>query len=206
MRPPRLLLPLTATVALGLCSPAIAADVLVDVVDDDQDRFFFGPKRQQVDVGDTVVWTFNAGNGFDHSATSDPGGREWDSGIRGPSAEPYRHTFAKPGRYSYVCTPHSSFMKGSITVGNDAESDTIDSFKGTRRGNNLKVSFKLNEPAKVTYKLNGRSGRTVKRGRLKAGRHSFRLRNLKEDEYRGTLTAVDDFDKQATAKNHFVVP
>ena len=64
-------------------------------------------------------------------------------------------------------------MKSTITVGEDAETDTVDKFKGTRRGNDVKISYKLNEPAKVTYKLKGRSGRTVKRPRREAGRYSF---------------------------------
>jgi hypothetical protein len=96
-------------------------------------------------------------------------------------------------------------MKGTIEVGEDAERDTVDNFKGTRRGDNIKISFKLNEAAKVTYKLKGPSRRTVERGRLDAGRHSFRMRNLRKGQYRGTLTLVDDFDKKATRRSFFVI-
>ena len=78
-------------------------------------------------------------------------------------------------------------------------------FKGTRRANDVKITYELNEAATVTYKLKGPSRRTVKRGRDRPGKYSFRLKNLKPGDYRGTLTMVDDFDKRSTARNSFVV-
>ncbi len=88
-------------------------------------------------------------------------------------------------------------MKGTIVVGEDAVRDTVDRLR-CAVGNYVKITYKLNEAATVTYKLKGPSSRTVKKGRVKKGKHSFRLKNLKEGEYRGTLTLVDDFDKRAT--------
>lgn len=193
----RLLLPLTVTLALGLASPAMAFDWPVEVVD-----FEFKPGPRKISVGDTVIWNFsNEG----HTTTAVRGQADsWNSGVVAAGA-PFQKTFTTPGRFQYVCIPHAGFMKSTIEVGDDAETDTVDKFKGTRRGNDVKISYKLNEAAKVTYKLNGRSGRTVKRARREAGRYSFRLRNLKKDEYRGTLTAVDDFDEKSTSKNFFVI-
>jgi hypothetical protein len=69
----------------------------------------------------------------------------------------------------------------------------------------VKLSFLLNEPATVTYRLKGPSRRTVKLGRLAKGRHSFTLRRLKRGTYRGVLTVVDDFDKKITPRNFFVI-
>jgi plastocyanin len=199
MRPHRLLLPLTAILALGLASPAMAFDWPVEVVD-----YEFRPAERKIAVGDTVIWSFTNGG---HTTTAARGQADkWNSGpATSEAGTPYQKTFNTPGRFQYICIPHASFMKGTIEVGEDAETDTVDNFKGTLRGDNVKISFKLNEAAKVTYKLKGPSRRTVERGRLDAGRHSFRVRNLRNGEYRGTLTLVDDFDKKATPKNFFVI-
>lgn len=209
MRFHRLLLPLTAIPALGLASPAMAAEAPVDVVDDSESNFFFSPTPQQIDVGDTVVWTFNAQNAFDHTTTSSPGESEkWDSGLQPAGATPFRRTFTKPGRFDYLCTPHANFpMTGTIVVGEDEVSDTVDRFKRVRRGDTVTVSFELNEAATATYRIvKGPSRRTVKEGREKAGRHSFRLKNLKPGKYRGKLTLADDFDNKTAVRNRFVVP
>jgi plastocyanin len=199
MRPHRLLLPLTAILALGLASPAMAFDWPVEVVD-----YEFRPAERKIAVGDTVIWSFTNGG---HTTTAARGQADkWNSGpATSEAGTTYQKTFNTPGRFQYICIPHASFMKGTIEVGEDAETDTVDNFKGTLRGDNVKISFKLNEAAKVTYKLKGPSRRTVERGRLDAGRHSFRVRNLRNGEYRGTLTLVDDFDKKATPKNFFVI-
>ena len=199
MRPHRLLMPLTVILAVGTASPAVAADFSVEVVD-----YEFLPAERKIAVGDTVIWSFTNGG---HTTTSGRGQADkWNSGPA--TSEPgttYQKTFNTPGRFQYICIPHASFMKGTIQVGEDAEKDTVDNFKGTRRGDNVRISFKLNEAATVTYKLKGASRRTVERGRLDAGRHSFRVRNLRKGEYRGALTLVDDFDNKATRKNSFVI-
>jgi plastocyanin len=199
MRLRRLLMPLTMILALGSASPAVAADFAVEVVD-----YEFLPAERKIGVGDTVIWSFTNGG---HTTTSVRGQADkWNSGpAASESGTTYQKTFNTRGRFQYICIPHASFMKGTIQVGEDAERDTVDNFKGTRRGDNVRISFKLNEAATVTYKLKGASRRTVERGRLDAGRHSFRVRNLRKGEYRGTLTLVDDFDKKATRKNSFVI-
>ena len=199
MRPHRLLTPLTVILALGSAAPAVAADLPVEVVD-----YEFLPAERKIALGDTVIWSFTNGG---HTTTAVRGQADkWNSGpATSEAGTTYQKTFNTPGRFQYICVPHASFMKGTIEVGEDAERDTVDNFKGTRRGDNIKISFKLNEAAKVTYKLKGPSRRTVERGRLDAGRHSFRMRNLRKGQYRGTLTLVDDFDKKATRRSFFVI-
>ena len=193
------MLALTVTLALGSAAPAMAVDWPVEVTD-----FEFVPAERKIGVGDTVIWSFADGG---HTTTANRGQADrWNSGPEtSPAGTSYQHTFSTPGRFQYICIPHASFMKGTIQVGEDAEGDTVDNFTGKRRGNDVRISFKLNEPATVSYKLRGPSRRTVERGRLEAGRHSFRVKNLKRGEYRGTLTLVDDFDKTATPKNSFVI-
>jgi plastocyanin len=199
MRIPRLTLaPITALAALGLAAPSLAADFGITVRD-----YEFGPKTQSIAVGDKVIWNFTEG---EHSTTSAPGQPEsWDSDVRASGAAPFEKTFTKPGRFQYVCTPHESFMKGTVVVGTDAESDTVDAFKTKVKGKRVTVSFRLNEAASATYKLTGAAKRTVKRKRLAAGKHSLTVKRLKVGSYTGKLVLSDDFDKKTTQKKAFKV-
>ncbi len=182
-------------------SPAAAFDWSVNAID-----YEFQPKELQVAVGDSVTWNFAVDG---HTATSKRGQPDsWNSAPQGgtnSAGVPFTKVFNTPGRYQYICVPHQAFMDGVIQVGTDAVVDSLDNFKSKRTGNRVKLSFLLNEPATVTYKLTGKSRRTVKKGRLAAGRHSFTLRRLKRGTYRGVLTVVDDFDKKITPRNFFVI-
>jgi plastocyanin len=197
MRPHRSLVPLAFLVALACAAPAQAVDWTVDVRD-----FSFTPSVRQVQVGDKVIWRFHDGG---HTATARPGQAEqWDSGVQ-PGGGIYEHVFTRPGRYEYVCTPHASFMSGAIEVGGDPVADTIDDFRAKRRRRSVTISFTLNEPARVTYRLRGARRRTIRRGRLEAGPHSFKVRRLARGRYRGTLTVIDDFDNTVRPRNSFVI-
>jgi len=203
VRPNRLPILLALAIPLALASPAAAVEYGVNVTP----NFTFEPGEQHIAVGDTVSWHFQTTG---HTSTSVRGQAEsWDStpeeGGTTPAGAPFTHTFKTPGRYQYICIPHQSFMKGVIEVGTDTVVDSLDDFKAKRTGNRVKLSFLLNEPAIVTYKLKGPTRRTVKRGRLGAGRHSFTVRRLRRGTYRGVLTVVDDFDKKITPRNHFVI-
>jgi plastocyanin len=197
MRRRRLLVPsLTALFALAPASPAMAVDI--GVVD-----FQFTPQQIQIAPGETVTWDFTSGG---HTTTAVGGQAEyWSSGAdTRPAGTAYAHRFTRPGRFQYVCLPHRSFMKGTVTVGTDTVGDTLDGFRTRRGETSVTVAFTLNEPATATYRLIGPTRRTVKR-RLGEGRHSFRLRRLEAGSYRATLTAEDDFDKRTTARRRFVV-
>ena len=196
MRLHRLLLaPLTAIAALCVASPSLAADFTVDVT-----NYKFTAKTQTIGVGDKVVWTFTDEG---HTTTSRPGQIDsWDSKVEDAGGR-FEHTFTKPGRYDYVCTPHESFMSGSIVVGKDTVADTVDAFKTKASGTKATISFKLNEAASMTYKLKGPSKRTVKRKRLAAGKQRFAIKGLKSGRYTGTLTLTDAFHKKTTQKKKF---
>ena len=201
MRPKRPLIPLALLAFFAFASPAAAADWGVNVVD-----YEFQQKEQQIAVGDSVTWNFAVAG---HTATSKRGQPEsWNSAPDGgtnSAGVPFTKTFNTPGRYQYICVPHQAFMSGVIQVGTDTVADSIDNFKSKRTGNRVKLSFLLKEPATITYKLKGKSRRTVSKGRLAAGKHSFTLRRLKRGTYRGVLTVVDDFDKKITPRNSFVI-
>jgi plastocyanin len=201
MRPTRLLIPVALLAFFVSAAPASAFDWSVNVID-----YEFQPEARQIAVGDSVTWNF----AVDGHTTTSTGGQpdSWNSAPNGGASTagvPFNKTFNTPGRYQYICVPHKDFMKGVIQVGTDTVPDSIDNFKSKRTGNRVKLSFLLKEPAAVTYKLTGKSRRTVKKGRLAAGRHSFTLRRLKHGTYRGVLTVVDDFDKKLTPRNFFVI-
>jgi plastocyanin len=199
MRSPRLLLiaPLTAIAALFAAPSGLAAGVGIGVKD-----FEFTPGSQKVAVGDTITWTFNDGG---HTTTSLPGQAEkWDSKLEDKGGK-YTKTFSKPGKYQYVCTPHESFMKGTITVGSDTVKKTAGAVTAKVSGKTVTLSFKLNEGAKTGVRLSGAAKRSVKAKYLKAGKHSIVVKKLKSGSYKATLSFQDDFDNKASAKKSFKV-
>jgi plastocyanin len=200
MRPTPFAIPLALLVVLVSAAPAAAFDWRTDVID-----FEFKPQERKIALGDSVTWTFSIAG---HTTLSQRGQPDsWKSIDDGANEQgtTYTHVFNTPGRFQYYCVQHKDFMKGVVEVGTDAVVDSLDNFKSKRTGKRVKLSFKLNEPATVSYRLKGKSRRTVRRGRLDAGRHSFTLRRLKRGTYRGVLTVVDDFDKKITPRNFFVI-
>ncbi len=122
---PALGLVLATLAVLGPATSAAAKDVGVSMKE-----FMFMPMDVTVDVGDTVVWTYDESStdpvpncespylqlGIPgvtcpgHSTTSDAkdgsGKRLWDSGVHRAGGFPFRHRFTKPGTYRYFCTVH----------------------------------------------------------------------------------------------------
>jgi plastocyanin len=193
-----LLAPLTAVAALGLTSPSLAAEAGIGVVD-----FDFTPATERIAVGDTVTWTFTDDG---HSTTSLPGQPDkWDSGTVANEGATFQKTFTKPGRYQYVCTPHESFMRGTLVVGTDTVKKTATSVKAKVSGSKVTVSFTLKEASTTGLKLKGAAKRTVKAKRLKAGKHTIVVKKLKAGSYTGTLSLSDDFDNKSTVKKSFRV-
>ena len=72
--------------------------------------FAFAPATLTITAGDTVTWTNE--DQIEHTATSTTGA--FDSGLLGQGAS-FSFTFATPGTYDYLCTPHPS-MTGQIVV------------------------------------------------------------------------------------------
>jgi plastocyanin len=200
MRPKRPVLPLGIVLALVPAAPAAAFDWTTNVID-----FEFQPSERKIALGDSVTWNFSAEGHTSASVGGQPD--SWKSIAEGvnPAGSSFTHVFETPGRFQYVCLQHKDFMKGVVEVGTDAVVDTIDNFRTKRTGNRVKISFLLKEPAIVRYSLKGPSRRTVRRGRLDAGTHSFVLRRLRRGTYRGVLTVVDDFDEKDTRRNSFVI-
>lgn len=66
--------------------------------------------RIKITAGTVVEWTNT--DPLPHSVTAVD--KSFNSGLIQPGKS-YRHTFTKPGRFDFFCTPHP-FMKGTITV------------------------------------------------------------------------------------------
>ena len=184
---------LTTAAALAFAAPASAADHAVSVV-----GFDFRSSDLQVAVDDTVTWTFVTGG---HTTTSSPRQLEsWDSNPSGDtSAEgaTFSHTFTRPGRYSYICRPHASFMRGTVTVGQDEFERSYTGFKQVRRGRRITFRFTVLEPTRVDAKLKGAASRKATRRRLEPGPYAITFRRLPKGRYRGTLTFTDDFKNES---------
>jgi amicyanin len=77
----------------------------VDIAD-----FAFTPASLTITVGDTVTWTNR--DAIEHTATGTTGA--FDSGLLA-QGESWSMTFATPGTYDYLCTPHPT-MTGRLVV------------------------------------------------------------------------------------------
>lgn len=104
---------------------------IVDVAAGPEGRLRFDPETVEVDVGDTVRWTFESPG---HNVTSKPGASEKVRNPEGaepfasyegdqhyavvPEGSTYEHAFTVPGEYVYVCEPHADQgMVGTVVVG-----------------------------------------------------------------------------------------
>jgi plastocyanin len=194
MRRKPLLIPLAVLSPLAFASPATAADVSVSVVD-----FSFQASQVNVGVGEKVTWSFDAGG---HTTKSDRGQPEsWDSGPQLASqGATFEHTFNTPGRFTYYCQPHASFMKGTVVVGTDEHRKSQSKFSAVRRGRKVTVKFALVEAAKVSVSLSGADDRKATRKRLRPGRYSIVFKNVDPGRYRAKATFTDDFDKKSVAR------
>lgn len=90
---------------------AVAVDILPGSgMYDDDPLNDFSPKEITVSVGDTVTWT----NKDDVPHTVTAYDKSFDSKLF-KGEESWSHTFTKPGRYEYYCSPHP-WMKGVVIV------------------------------------------------------------------------------------------
>lgn len=72
--------------------------------------FAFAPATLAVRAGTTVTWTNDDEEPHTVTATGGP----FRSATL-PTGKTFRYTFAKPGRYPYICTIHP-FMRGTVVV------------------------------------------------------------------------------------------
>jgi plastocyanin len=74
----------------------------------------FDPKKLEVHVGDTVVWTNQART--KHTATSDEEGKTFDTDEIAPGQSSKSVKFEREGEFRYYCKVHGKTMSGTIVV------------------------------------------------------------------------------------------
>lgn len=74
----------------------------------------FDPKKLEVHVGDTVVWTNQART--KHTATSDDEGKTFDTNEIAPGKSSKSVKFEREGEFRYHCKVHGKTMSGTIVV------------------------------------------------------------------------------------------
>ena len=74
----------------------------------------YDPKRLEIRVGDSVVWT--NGSRTTHTAISDDDGKTFDSGEVEPGKTSKPVKFDKEGEFKYHCKVHGKTMSGTIVV------------------------------------------------------------------------------------------
>lgn len=178
----------TAAAALCLAGPASAAPAGVSIGD-----FFYKAERVQIDPGDSVTWT-NQGN-IAHTVTSRSGSPERFGSDTLDAGGIYSRTFAKPGRYSYICTLHPGSMSGVVQVGPDTTRPKVTSVKAKRGKKSVRVSFRLSEDAKVKATIT-RSGKRIATLASKtlaegAGSLVYKPKALVAGRYKLALVATD---------------
>jgi plastocyanin len=74
----------------------------------------FDPKKLEIRVGDSVVWTNESKTA--HTSTSDDDGKTFDTGEVEPSKSSKPVKFEKEGEFKYHCKVHGKTMSGTIVV------------------------------------------------------------------------------------------
>jgi len=106
-----------ASLAAVSATPASATNTRVTVAD-----FQWSNKNPQIDLGESVIWTWT-GPDTQHSVTGQvPNATQWDSdpNLNYPNHEPgseYKVTFDHPGNYLFVCKVHQA-VRGTVSVSN----------------------------------------------------------------------------------------
>jgi plastocyanin len=97
---------LTASVAWSANEPAAPISVVMKSIS-------YDPKRVEVPVGGSVVWTNKAFT--NHTGTSDDG-QTFDTGEIKPNESSSPVKFDKEGEFNYHCTIHGKTMSGIVVV------------------------------------------------------------------------------------------
>src|SRR4051812_35749033 len=74
----------------------------------------YDPKKLEIHVGDSVVWTNESKTA--HTATSDDDGKTFDTGEVEPGTSSKPVKFGKEGEFKYHCKVHGKSMSGTVVV------------------------------------------------------------------------------------------
>jgi pseudoazurin len=115
---------LTTVALLGVmsCSPALAADTTVEMLNkrDDGAKMVYSEDITRIDVGDTVTWVPTS-KGHNVEFIAGPDG--WDAPKKSKNNKEVSITFDMPGVYLYQCSPHKSMGMIALVVVGEGTND-----------------------------------------------------------------------------------
>jgi pseudoazurin len=118
---------LTTVALLGVmsCSPALAADTTVEMLNkrDDGAKMVYSEDITRIDVGDTVTWVPTS-KGHNVEFIAGPDG--WDAPKKSKNNKEVSITFDMPGVYLYQCSPHKSMGMIALVVVGEGTNDVSD--------------------------------------------------------------------------------
>ena len=131
---------LTTVALLGVmaCSPALAADISVDMLNkrDDGAKMVYSEDISVIEVGDSITW-LPTSKGHNVEFIAGPDG--WDAPKKSKLSKEYTYTFDTPGVYLYQCTPHKSMGMIAIVVVGELTQEGVDAIKDAKvRGKSKK--------------------------------------------------------------------
>ena len=131
---------LTTVALLGVmaCSPALAEDMSIQMLNkrDDGAKMVYSQDIATIDVGDTITWTPDS-KGHNVEFIAGPDG--WDAPKKSKLSKEYSYTFDTPGVYLYQCTPHKSMGMIAIVVVGELTQEGVDAIKDAKvRGKSKK--------------------------------------------------------------------
>ena len=189
----RILFPIL--IAALVCAPTGVRAALIDV---SIQGFAFSPPDITINMGDTVRWT-QKDSGVIHTVTSGSNGTsdgKFGSGNLIPGGtSTFVFKFNNAGIFPYFCTPHSTFMNGSVTVNAGATAPAV-ALTSPQAGQTLQApaSVALNAAvtagtspvASVHFLVNGNDV-----GQATAAPYNFVVNNLAAGSYTFLARVVD---------------
>ena len=122
-----------------LVSPAIAADVSIDMLSKQgKERMVFSESIVEINVGDTIFWKAKD-KGHNVEFIKKNGVPDGVKKFKSKLSKDTQFTFEVPGIYAYWCSPHKSAgMIGFVIVGGDKSNiETIKTVKFRGQSKNL---------------------------------------------------------------------
>ena len=151
-------------------------------------NFQFSPASLNVNVGDTINWTWVSGN---HTTTSNQvpsGAATWDSPITS-SVSSFSYKITVAGTYDYICTPHG-FAGQFVAINTGITSpDIFANFSiYYARPSTYTISYTLIHSANIkisVYDLTGKSARVLNSSVQSAGDYlnTYYLEDLQKGIY-----------------------
>ena len=132
------LLSTVALMGLMACSPALAADTTVEMLNkrDDGAKMVYSQDITTIDVGDTVTWVPTS-KGHNVEFIAGPDG--WDAPKKSKNNKEVAITFDMPGVYLYQCSPHKSMGMIALVVVGELTQEGVDAIKDAKvRGKSKK--------------------------------------------------------------------